>query len=193
MRYITLLVAVTALFFSSYIAAEDSVDESTLQKATQNLDLVQFTPPQGWRFAEGQTKLKNVHSIVVGQGQHEFPPSLTLGVEQYPGTLKEYLKIVKTLSGAHGGDWKDLGTIRTEAGEASLSQEDTKSVWGDLRMMHVILAKNGSVYILTAAALKEEFPQFYPEFFNSMRSLRIEHELRSADVGLTKTNDELIR
>jgi hypothetical protein len=38
-------------------------------------------------------------------------------------------------------------------------------------MMHVMLKKNGVMHILTAAALKSEFPKFYKEIFASMRSL----------------------
>ncbi len=51
-------------------------------------------------------------------------------------------------------------------------QLDTKTEWGNVRMMHVMLVKNGTVYILTAAALQEEFPEFYKDFFNAMKTLR---------------------
>lgn len=84
---------------------------------------------------------------------------------------------MKDINTNRGDDWKDLGTIRTEAGDASLSQVDTKSKWGIERLMHVILEKNGTIYILTAAALKNDFPKFYKEFFNSMRSLRFNAEV----------------
>lgn len=135
--------------------------------------IAQFIPPEGWKMAETKTLPKNILLMVVGQGGREFPPSINLGVDQYKGTLKEYLKVVKSINDAHGDEWKDLGTIRTEAGEASLSQLDTKMNWGNVRMMQVILIKNETVYILTAAALKEEFPKFYKDFFKSMRSLTI--------------------
>lgn len=146
---------------------------------------VQFTPPPGWRFGELNPLLPSVKVVVVGKGQHELPPSMTLGTESYRGSLKDYLKIVKTINDAQGGDWKDLGAIRTEAGEASLSQLDTKTEWGEMRMMHVILLKNETIYILTAAALKDEFPKFYKDFFQSMRSLRIEKSVQSATAERT--------
>lgn len=138
---------------------------------------VSFTPPTGWRLADTKDLPKHVHVMVVGQSQHGFPPSMNLGTERYPSTLKAYLKIVKGINDAQGFEWKDLGSIRTEAGEASLSQVDSKTPWGDVRMMHVILLKNGTVYILTAAALKEEFPQFYKDFFQSLRSLHINKDV----------------
>jgi hypothetical protein len=49
--------------------------------------------------------------------------------------------------------------------------------WGRVKMMHVILLKKGVIYILTAAALLEEFPKFYKDFFNSLRSLRVNPDL----------------
>jgi hypothetical protein len=119
---------------------------------------------------------ERVKVMVVGQGPSAFPPSMNLSMEPYSGSLKQYLKNVKNRNLAQGYEWKDLGTIRTEAGNASLSQVDTKSEWGTVRLMHVILLKNGTIYILTASALQEEFSQFYKDFFNSMRSLRVVKE-----------------
>jgi hypothetical protein len=110
--------------------------------------------------------------MVVGKGTNEFPPSIALATEEYPGTLKQYLKIIKELNASKGQEWRDLGTIQTGAGNASLSQTDSKSQWGEIRMMHVILKKNGILYIVTAAALKNEFSLYYKEIFSSLRSLK---------------------
>ncbi|WP_096030661.1 hypothetical protein [Candidatus Protochlamydia naegleriophila] len=124
-------------------------------------------------MADSKLLPERVRLMVVGQGPSAFPPSMNLSLEPYSGSLKEYLKIIKNMNDAQGFEWKDLGTIRTEAGTASLSQVDTKTEWGNVRLMHVILLKNGTIYILTASALKDEFSQFYKEFFASMRSLRV--------------------
>lgn len=138
---------------------------------------VLFTPPEGWMMADAKALPASVKIMVVGQGEHEFPPSINLGVEEFTGTLKDYLKTIKAINDSQGAEWKDLGTIRTEAGNASLSQVDSKTEWGDVRMMHVVLVKNKHAFILTAAALKEEFPRFYKDFFRSMRSLRINKDV----------------
>lgn len=135
-----------------------------------------FTPPEGWRIADPKALPPSVKVMVVGKGQHPFPPSMNLSTENFSGTLKQYLKRIKTINDAQGAEWKDLGSIRTEAGDASLSQVDSKTQWGDVRMMHVILLKDNTIYILTAASLKEEFPKFYKDFFSSLRSLRINPE-----------------
>jgi hypothetical protein len=136
---------------------------------------ITFTPPKGWRQANFEELPPSVHLMVVGDKQHEFPPSINVAVEPYSGTLKQYLKIVKSINDAKGTEWKDLGTIRTDAGNASLSQVDSQTKWGPVRLMHVILLKNQKIYILTAASLKDEFPSYYKDFFNSMRTLRIKN------------------
>lgn len=136
-----------------------------------------FTPPTGWRMAESNALPTHVRALVVGNGPSTFPPSLNLSSEPFQGTLRDYLKIVKNMNSSRGYEWKDLGNIRTEAGNGNLSQVDTKTQWGDVRLMHVILVKNGHVYILTASALKNEFSLFYKDFFAAMRSLKIANDV----------------
>lgn len=153
------------------------IEEKTLQKefqtASKEQGAVMFMPPEGWHLADPKGLPPNIKVMVVGRGAHEYPPSINLAFENYAGTLKEYLKIVENINKRRGADWKDLGKIKTEAGEASLSQVDSKTKWGMERQMHVIFIKDGTVYILTAAALKDEFPNFYKEFFKAMQSLKI--------------------
>lgn len=166
-----------ALAFSQTYATpvnQEHSEQHIAPSSTENTPgAVMFVPPQGWRYAEDKDLPRTVQVMVIGKGNGNFPPSINLATEKYPGTLKQYLKIVKSINDAKGSEWKDLGTIRTEAGDASLSQVDQKNQWGNVRMMHVMLIRNGTVYILTAAALKDEFPTYYKDFFNSLRSLRI--------------------
>jgi len=141
------------------------------QEASKEPGAILFTPPSGWRVANPKALPKSVKAMVVGKGAYEFPPSINLSSEIYDGTLKQYLKRVKEINDSRGAQWKDLGKISTEAGPASLSQVDTKTQWGDVRMMHVILKKENTIYIVTASALQKEFPKFYKDFFNSLKSL----------------------
>jgi hypothetical protein len=163
---------------------EASVDEASVDEASfdergfdeRGFDepgAVIFKPPAGWHFAEKTTLGPHTKVMVVGKGAHEYPPSINLVTENFSGTLKEYLKIVKEINKAKGEEWKDLGKIKTQSGEASLSQVDMKTEWGVVRLMHVIYLKEGTVYILTAASLKDEFAKFYKEFFNSFTSFKI--------------------
>jgi len=164
-----LFLSLSILFTSIQLNAEES-ETSILPK--QEAEVALFTPPTGWRLADSKALPPSVKVMVVGKGEHEFPPSMNLGTESFSGTLQDYLKVIKDINDKQGATWKDLGMIKTEAGEASLSQLDTKTEWGNVRMMHVILVKNGMVFILTSAALQEEFPKFYKDFFTAMKTLR---------------------
>ena len=132
-----------------------------------------FTPPEGWRIADAKILPKLVKFMAVGKGSHAVPPSMNLGFEPYSGTLKDYLKIIKDINASQGDVWKDLGTITTESGPASLSLVDVKTEWGIIRQMHLIYLDQGIIYILTAAALSDEFPKFYNEFYRAFASFHI--------------------
>lgn len=167
---LSLLALTVSLCSIRSIGAEEtaSLSEMTALKQIK----MQFTPPQGWHFAEMSNKLKHVHVMVLAESKHELAPCISLGTDYYQGELKDYLKIVKQINDVKGDEWKDLGKIQTEAGEASLSQVNAKTQWGEMRMMHAILLHDGIAYILTTAALKEDFPAYYKEFFQAMRSLK---------------------
>lgn len=162
--------AVTSMSFASAFSAAPF--ENTYIQTAQQPGAVTFNPPDSWHLADPQALPSSVKIMVVGQSSTDFPPSINLGTEKFSGTLKDYLKMIKSINASQGSDWKDLGSIRTQAGTASLSQVDAKTEWGEVRMMHVILMKEGTAYILTAAALKDEFSKYYKDFFKSMRSLR---------------------
>jgi hypothetical protein len=181
-KLLHLLLSVNLLSINCSAAADEEQPPHSTENQKPAIEAkepgaVIFTPPEGWMIADAKALPPSVKIMVVGQGEHEFPPSINLGVEDFNGTLKEYLKTIKAINDSQGAEWKDLGTIRTEAGNASLSQVDSKTEWGDVRMMHVVLVKNKKAFILTAAALKEEFPRFYKDFFRSMRSLRINKDI----------------
>lgn len=151
-----------------------STDGATKNENLETVKTLQFTPPQGWRNGDPKMLPSRVKIMMVGEGNYDFPPSISLATEAFSGSVKEYLKIVKELNASKGNQWKDLGSLRTDAGNASLSQTDSKSNWGEIKMMHVIFKNEGTIYILTAAALKKEFPKFYQEIFTSLRSLHFE-------------------
>lgn len=139
--------------------------------------IVLFIPPKGWSAADSAVLPSTVQFLVFGKGAHPFPPSMNLTTEPFGGSLKQYLGIVKNMNAAQGYEWKDLGTIETESGPASLSQVDTKSEWGEVRMMHVIFIKDNRIFNLTSAALKEEFSKFYKDFFTAVGTLRINKDI----------------
>lgn len=162
------LLTLSVMCFQCALFAADE----TLQKAEEPPQAIMFTPPKNWQYVNADQLSEKVKVMVVGKAKKSYPPSINLGVEEYKGTLKDYLKVVKRINDEQGGEWKDLGMIRTAAGCASLSRLDTRTEWGWVRMMHVILCKDGAAYILTTAALRDEFAANYNDFFNTLRSLR---------------------
>ncbi len=170
----TFLCFVSLHFFCIELHAATPLANANITSIPQE-DLAIFNPPSGWMAAD-RSKVDLpplVKIMVVGKPASTFPPSMNLTSAPYEGTLKQYLQIVKNRNQQNKNVWKDLGTIQTQAGKASLSQVDSKSQWGDLRQMHVILVKNKTVYILTAAALKNEFSLYYQDFFKAMSSFRV--------------------
>lgn len=180
MMKITFSIALSGIicYFPMSASAAASKTSETISNTNQE-SIAVFTPPPGWQLADQNsiTLPKHVKVMAIGKSASAFPPSINLSSEPYQGTLKQYLEIVKRMNDEKGYDWKDLGIIRTKAGSASLSQVDNKSKWGDIRLMHAIILKNKTIYILTGSALKSEFSQFYKEFFNAMRSFRIATDL----------------
>jgi hypothetical protein len=174
-----IILSATLLIFCGRLQAQLTVPknfertEEEYQRIAKEPGAVVFNPPEGWFLADPDGLPSHVQAMVVGKGKYEFPPSINLSTEEFAGSLRDYLKVVREINHSHGSEWKDLGTIRTQAGEASLSQADTQTEWGSVRMLHVILSREGVIYILTAAARKEEFPKFYKTFFDSLRSLHV--------------------
>ena len=173
-KHIRLLQIIVAFLASPLSAADSpSPSEKEMYDSMTEPGAVMFTPPQGWRYADADKLGRAVKIMVVGEGSSHFPPSINLATEPYQGTLRDYLKIMKKINDVEGSTWKDLGTIKTNAGQASLSQVDIKNQWGEVREMHVVLKKKNTIYIVTSAALKDDFSKYYKDFFESMKSLKI--------------------
>ncbi len=177
MKHLLLVALYTSFFtaYSHYSHAGQKPVSIDLAASNESEPLASFTPPAGWMSADrNKAQLPPLVKIMfVGNAKSGFPPSINLTSAPYDGTLKQYLQIVKARNQESQNDWKDLGTMKTQAGNASFSQVDSKSQWGQVRQMHLILPKHGYIYILTAAALKAEFSLYYQEFFKAMQSLKI--------------------
>lgn len=150
--------------------------QSQYQTMAQEPGGVMFTPPANWKLADPKVLTPHIKLMVIGEISGYYPPSINLASDPFKGTLKEYLKGVKQYNQSIGADWKDLGTLKTEAGEASLSQVDTPTKWGVERQMQAIFLKDSTAWIVTCSALKADFAKCYKIFFGAMKSLRINPE-----------------
>lgn len=105
-------------------------------------------------------------------------PSINLAEEKTPLSLEAYLDAVKSLHMKNPKNvWRNLGTIETKAGPAALTSLDTQNEWGPIRLFQTILLKEGTAYIITAAATQKEFPAFAKEFEHSIQSLTLTEDL----------------
>lgn len=183
------LATLLVMLLSTPLAVTGSDLKNASEKST-SLGLAIFTPPKGWLSADKEALTPHVKILVVGPKlQNDMPPTMNLMIEPYEGTLKNYLNNVKKINDAHGDAWKDLGSLKTKAGEANLSQVEIRSKWGGEKLMHAIIVKNGYAYVLTATASKNEFGRFYRQFYNSLRSLQIYDNVFDLIEDPAKRND----
>lgn len=152
-----------------------------------------FIAPEGWHLVAPDTLPEHVNLLVKGVGKRELPPSINLAEEEISISLKQYLESVKAVQ-SRKGEWKKLGTIKTNAGPAILTQFETKSSWGNVRIMQAILRHNEKVYVLTTTALKSEFPQYYKEFFQAIQSLKVtESPFPELDLSHSDRLEEMVK
>ncbi len=158
-----------------------------------------FHPPEGWELAD-PTRLSPTIKMAFIKKADGLCPSLNLAEEEISADLTEYLKIVKSI---HERDrtnhWRKLGKIKTLAGEAQLTEIEKPTKWGKVRMLQLILLKEGKAYVITASALKKDFPHYYREFQKTFYSLTQTNDLLDiiADTErrevLQSKKDELLR
>jgi hypothetical protein len=169
--------ALLALFLS--VASLESVrgEESIVKETIAPADgLVLFTPPSGWAFADPKTyqHLPRIRMMIFKEGgSGTVMPSINIASQPFKGTLKDYIKIIKSRVAAEGSDYKDLGTLRTDAGLAALCQIDQTTNNGVSRRMCAVLLKNDEIFLISAAASKDKFNLYYKDFFNAFRSVKI--------------------
>ena len=147
-----------------------------------------FTPPLNWQCAEPKNASDYVQVGFVGAGSTPFRPSVSLSTEEIDSSLKEYVKAVKELHLADPGTaWRDLGKFSMVAGTGRLVEISSSSPWGPVKILQAIFVLDGKMaYILTATALKKEFPLLQKEILQSLQSLSLQPSLVSALADASK-------
>ena len=108
------------------------------------------------------------------KGKKELSPSLNLAIEPVTVSLPAYLKAVKELYAKNKQcHYREFGTIQTAAGEGKLTEIDMPTKFGPARLLQMIYLRDGEAYILTAAAHKDELPEFYDTFQAAFRSFTL--------------------
>lgn len=138
-----------------------------------------FVPPKGWEIASPDASHKHVKIGFIGPSKQGFSASINLATEQIGNlSMAEYLKAVKEIyERTPQNRFRQLGKIKTGAGDSQLIEIDTKTEWGDIRMMQMITLKDKIAYIVTVAAQKEEFGTLIKEFHQSLQSFTLTDDL----------------
>lgn len=139
-----------------------------------------FIPPEGWEIIDPNAYSNRVKIAFMKRNNKGFFPSINLAIEETQASLSEYLKAVKAIHEQdRNNQWRALGKVQTAAGLAQLTEIDSTTEVGRIRILQLILIKDGSAYVVTAAALKEEFSAFYKDFQSAFRSLTLSSDLLS--------------
>lgn len=141
-----------------------------------------FIPPADWQMAEPKDLKGTLKIGFMCSDRPEFPARVTLASEEeVDGTLKEYVKAVKTLQKSDPSvkNWRDLGALAMQNGEGRLIEMESESPAGPLKILQAFYLENETVYFLTASTLKKDFAQYQTELLKTFRSLAVFPDLFS--------------
>ncbi|HSX38815.1 MAG TPA: hypothetical protein VLE95_08350 [Chlamydiales bacterium] len=131
-----------------------------------------FDPPEGWECAFPDKLSPCVQIGFLGKGATPFRPSINLAVEEIDVDLKQYVKAVKAIHlSEKGTSWSDLGKFNTRSGIGRLTEIRSHSQMGQVKMLQLLFVKDHYAYILTGAAIKDEFLKFQEDFIKTFQSL----------------------
>jgi hypothetical protein len=164
-----------------FLAAAFSKNHTTsIVQAVESSHLTQcfFIPPENWDIADPRTLSPKVKMAFVKNSGKGFCPSINLAIEETDVSLADYLKAVKAIHEQdRNNHWRSLGKVRTAAGLAQLTEIDSITEWGSVRILQLILIKDKHAYVLTAAALKEEISNYYKDIQSAFRSFTLSNDL----------------
>ncbi len=139
-----------------------------------------ITPPKGWEITNPKFLAKSVQIAFIKKTNNIFCPSINLAIEKSNLSLPEYLNVIRQIHESNKRNrWRQLGKVHTLSGIGQLTEIDTTTEFGAVRMLQLILVKQGYTYVVTAAALKEEIAEHYREFQSTFRSLQVTSDLIS--------------
>lgn len=142
-----------------------------------------FIPPPGWSVADPAKLSPRVKVCFVGKSSKGLAPSVNLAAEKVHVSLAAYLTAVKKLHEADPGNrFRDLGNFQN----GRLVEIESKTSFGSVRRLQLILLQDKIAYVLTVGALKDEFSHHYQTFENVLSSLRITDDLISELPALKK-------
>lgn len=132
-----------------------------------------FTPPDGWEIADPKTPAQRPIIGFVDKTRSGFRPSLHLTHEKTSLPMKEYLEVVKKNSLQKKRSWKELGTIETKSGKATMIEVEISTQFGKTRLLQALLRREEDLFILTAGATKKEFGKYATKIERAFSSMEL--------------------
>lgn len=146
-----------------------------------------FIPPKGWEIGNPEKLSPRVHIAFLGKSSSGLPPSVNLATEPVKISLEAYVEAVRKKHAADPNSrWRDLGTLKTSMGMGKLTEIESPTKVGKARIVQLIVVKDEIAYILTGAALKEEFSKYYKTFDQAFKSLQMTPNLIESYPSATK-------
>jgi hypothetical protein len=144
-----------------------------------------FHPPSEWECVAPKNISEHIQVGFLGKGKTDFRPSLNLAIEEVDLSLKAYVKVVRDIHEIEMNvPWRDLGEFNFRGGKGRLGEITSQSPFGEVKMLQGILVKDGFAYILTGAALRDDFAENRGVFLKALRSLTLISDLFSPNFNM---------
>ena len=166
----------TTIFFIcmllNWVIFSEGIQESYIDISKPGMCM--FDIPTGWKEIDSMTLTKHVQVFVKAPIKNTLAPSINLATEPVSVSISEFVMHAKKLySSTKSYIWKDVGIIKTQAGEAHLALIDSISKFGPAKIIQAIIINNSIAYTLTTCCLKKDFPIYQKYFFQAIRSFTI--------------------
>lgn len=138
-----------------------------------------FHPPETWKEMDPRSLPSSIKIGYVGKGKKHISPSINLATEDITGmSQQEYTDLVKNLHKSNPlTSWRKLGSLKTLAGKAHLSEITRENPAGKIKMLQCILVKDKLAYVMTGGSSPEEFGALRKEFLSCFQSLTLSQDL----------------
>ncbi len=150
-----------------------------------------FTPPKGWNLLSPQGDAPCIILTFVSPSK-SYPPSLSLAKEAYTGSTKSYLGAAKKLLKKDAAAFRELGTEKTKAGNATLFQMEYSTPHGLFSTLVAIYFSQTNAYTLSFAVKKDAFSLLVEDFNTTISSAALTQHLGDVLTSIQRSKIERI-
>ncbi len=148
-----------------------------------------FVLPKKWEIVSTKDFASSIKIGCVAKSKNNLKPSLNLAIEKTKVSFEDYIKAVKDRHiSKRKNTYTSLGYLDIAKNKAHLSQIDTKTKCGDMRILQCLLLKDNIAYIMTGVCEKGDFLDIYDQFINAFESFEIAQSPFETLSNLSKEN-----